>query len=68
MGAWTVARGPFEKIGYFGFVLPKYRFHILKLKFVIHAITLMLPSRFVEGANGKFAPRQRSPLIPVHGQ
>ena len=32
------------------------------------AINLTPRSRSVEASNGKFAPRQRPPFIPVHGQ
>ena len=55
---------PFEKFNEFGFVLPKRLIIHSLVVFTIFSIVFGL----VEGANGKFAPRQRPAFIPVHGQ
>jgi hypothetical protein len=48
-----------ENIHFFGFVLS------IPWLDKILSQPIGLSSRFVEGSNSKFAPRQRAPLIPV---
>src|SRR5262249_7639568 len=55
-------RAVFENISRFGFVLAVQ----FMLAHSIIAIARAPLARLVEGSNGKFAPRQRSPFIAIH--
>ena len=58
----------FENIDHFGFVLPKFSIAQSMVVHSIIAIARASSARRIEGSNCKFASRQRSPFIAIHGQ
>ena len=58
----------FENIDHFGFVLPKFSIAQSMVVHSVIAIARASSARRIEGSNCKFASRQRSPFIAIHGQ